>query len=227
MPTPLFASRSPAIREVRLGALTAFVAPVADRSDLLPPGDKDRVFHLPTGRRLTHTTGRWLAHHALAAIGKSCPSIGAGPDGGPDWPEGVVGSIAHTRALAIAAVAPTESHIGIGVDIEQRDGAEPDTHPLLFSERERELHRDRDLTLLFSAKEACYKLYRPIAGRYLDFLDVEIDHIDDQTGTLRVRPVGVFPLMAILPQAQAHFLQFEGHWIVTIALPAVARWALR
>jgi len=224
---PPSTTQSPDIREVRLGALRGFLAPVADRSALLPAGETERVRRLPVSRRLTHTSGRWLAHHALASIGCSCPSIGVGPQGEPDWPAGIVGSIAHTADLAIATVAPTATHVGIGVDIEQQNRAEPDTHPLLFTDREREIHRDRDLTLLFSAKEAFYKLYRPLAGRFLDFLDVEIDLVDDRTGTLRLRPIGTYPLMDILPQAQAHFLQFDGHWIVAIALPAATGWAWR
>lgn len=215
------------IREIRLGTLCAFVAPVTDCSDGLPDGERERVRVLPESRRHAHATGRLLAHHALRTVGATSPSIGVGSHGEPLWPTGIVGSISHTQELALAAVAPKATRAGIGVDIERIDRAEPDIHPLLFTDREREIHRDRDLTLLFSAKEACYKLYRPIAGRYLDFLDVEIDHIDDRSGTLRVHPCRWQPMTDLFRAAEAHFLRYEGHWIVAIVLPRSAHWAIR
>ena len=200
---------------------------MTDCSELLPDDERDRVRLLPDARRLPHSTGRWLAHHALRSAGSRSLCIGVGDNGEPLWPAGIVGSIAHTQELAIAAVASRGTHAGIGVDIELQDRAEPAVHPLLFTDREREIHRDRDLTLLFSAKEACYKLYRPIAGRYLDFLDVEIDDIDDRNGTLRVQPLGRQPMADLFRAVEAHFLQCEGHWIVAIVLPGSAQWATR
>ena len=50
--------------------------------------------------------------------------------------------------------------------------------PKLLTGQERRNLRQIDPTLIFSAKEATYKLLYPLFGVYVDFLDVEISLIE-------------------------------------------------
>jgi 4'-phosphopantetheinyl transferase EntD len=83
-------------------------------------GDRSRQA-LQQKRRTEHRMGREAAHAAIVALrGKEHAEapIGRDRDGCPLWPAGIVGSIAHTNGLAVAAVASTATTAGLGIDVE-------------------------------------------------------------------------------------------------------------
>jgi len=94
------------------------------------------------------------------------------------WPQGVVGSIAHTAGLA-GAIATRNSHFsGIGLDIEQLQVLDELSHEIC-TDRENEAEREsfdgaHYLNVVFSAKEAVYKCLWPQVRRFIGFHEIEI-----------------------------------------------------
>jgi 4'-phosphopantetheinyl transferase EntD len=181
-------------------------------------------------RRREFTTGRACARKALARLGLPPAPIAAGPRGQPLWPEGVVGSITHCAGYRACALARAAEIAAIGIDAEP-NGPLPDgvlseiacaRERARLAELERAdpaIHWDR---LLFSAKEAVYKVWFPIAERWLGFEDAELE-IDPAVGSFHAR------LLVPWPQgADAHRpTSLQGRWLVreglvlsAIVLPA-------
>ncbi|HSF86501.1 MAG TPA: 4'-phosphopantetheinyl transferase superfamily protein [Acidimicrobiia bacterium] len=125
--------------------------------------------------------GRAAAHTALRRIGADAGPILRGDHGEPIWPSGVVGAIAHTLGVALAAVARTGECGGLGVDVEHVDryfAALPET--IAFDVERRWLDdlgpadRARSSLEVFSAKESIYKAFFPRVNRFFGFEAVRI-----------------------------------------------------
>lgn len=143
------------------------------------------------------STGRACARAALARLGVPPAPILPGPRGAPQWPAGVVGSITHCDGYRAAAVAWADQVTALGVD------AEPD-EPLpggVLSVVSLPAERDRLAglaglagagggvcwdRLLFCAKEAVYKAWYPLTGRWLGFEQADVT-IDPAGGTFVAR----------------------------------------
>lgn len=97
--------------------------------------------------------------------------------GMPQWPDGIVGSIAHDSTIAVAALAKRADHLSIGIDIEPAEALEPDLIDIVATERERAAITDAPLQsrLLFVIKEAVYKAVYPLDRTFLEHHDVEVD----------------------------------------------------
>lgn len=150
-------------------------------------------------RRAQFGTGRLCARRALALLGQPVASLLVGPGGAPAWPRGMVGSITHTSTYCAAAVAPSPPWRSVGLDAEDVRPLEEGIVEAIATESERRWlaglpapARDAHALLLFSAKEAFYKLQYPLTGRFLDFADVEIE-ADLQGGTFLVSPPAEVP----------------------------------
>lgn len=161
-----------------------------------------------------------MAHRALDMIGASTREVLTGEGGQPLWPESIVGSIAHTDAHALVAVAPIAQYRGIGVDVEGAGQVTSHLGELLITPREQSLHVNRDLTLIFSAKEACYKLLYPTVETYVDFREVEIDDVNEAAGTFRARYTASYGAAGILDQSDGRFVGIDDVWITCVTLPA-------
>ena len=94
----------------------------------------------------------------------------------PRWPPGFVGSLAHDRDFAVAAVAPAASILGVGIDVEPPLPLPEDLLDMIATPSERaELKGDLvSARLLFCMKEAVYKATNPIDGVFLEHHDVEV-----------------------------------------------------
>jgi 4'-phosphopantetheinyl transferase EntD len=130
-------------------------------------------------RRREFTTGRACARGALERLGFAAAAIPTGSRGEPRWPAGVVGSITHCEGYRAGAVARTADLATIGIDAEPHeplppglidDIARPEERGWLreYSRSQPAVHWDR---LLFSAKEAVYKAWYPLAESWLGFED--------------------------------------------------------
>lgn len=137
-----------------------------------------------SGKRLKDfSTGRYCARKALAKIDCVNAEILMGNDKQPIWPKGYVGSISHSNKL-VGAVACKDYQIrSIGLDIETIGKIKPQMWRLLYTKAESEFlntFTGEDLayhtTLIFSFKEAFYKLQYPLTKTFLEFTDVEIKH---------------------------------------------------
>lgn len=177
-------------------------------------------------RRREFTTARACAREALGRLDLPAVAIPAGARGEPLWPAGVVGSITHCDSYRAAALARAREIVTIGIDAEPHaalpDGlldeiARAEELPALHRlQRELpEVHWDR---LLFSAKEAVYKAWFPLAQRWLGFEDISIE-IDARTGVFAARILVPVPAAGDgLPRG------FSGRWTVGdgLMLTAVA-----
>lgn len=157
------------------------------------PEETEAVARAVDKRRREFTTARACARQALERLGIGPVPVPRGTDGAPQWPAGVVGSITHCAGYRACAVARSRDVASVGIDAEPNEatpkgvlGAVSDA-----GEREhlaglpaargsgREIHWDR---LLFSAKEAVYKAWYPLTGRWLGFEDARIC-MDPEKGT--------------------------------------------
>ena len=182
------------------------------------------------GRQREFAVGRHCAHRALARIGVPAGPLLASPDRAPRWPEGIVGSITHTRAGAAgfcaAAVAERRRVAALGIDAESAEPLPRSLwHQVLDPEEARGLEREPAgvhlAKVIFSAKEATYKALSSGVGKVLDFADVHI-HL--------LAPRGAFVAELRFPEAPALVpgARCEGRFatagdlvLTAVALPAM------
>lgn len=131
-------------------------------------------------RRQSFLAGRAVAAAALQAVGHSTP-VPRAEDGAPLWPAGIVGSIAHSAAFAIAIVAPANAVLALAVDVEPdmplpADAAAvallPQDHAALATAFG--AAAAAHTRLVFSAKECVHKALNPLCGAWLEFDAVAI-----------------------------------------------------
>jgi enterobactin synthetase component D len=150
------------------------------RHELLPMGPE---------RRAEFLLGRRCARRAMVACAPELAAtpVRMGENREPSWPDGIVGSIAHTRALAAAAVVRTRHARGLGLDIEERMDAATarevrdaiaTAREVALVEKELALDAPSAVTLVFSVKEAVYKCLFPLVRRYFDHREAEVVEAD-------------------------------------------------
>jgi 4'-phosphopantetheinyl transferase EntD len=155
--------------------------PVALVDDALDPQERACIQHAVASRRAQFGTGRLCARRALARLGLPTGPLAIGTGGIPIWPDGCAGSITHTADYCAVAVKLAPPWRSVGVDAEVLCAVDTGILEAVTSEVERRwlrelpsTDRDRYTLLVFSAKEAYYKLQYPLTKRFLDFADVEI-----------------------------------------------------
>jgi enterobactin synthetase component D len=145
-------------------------------------------------RQLAYVAGRLCAEHALRRAGIAS-AVGRGESGEPLWPEGFVGSITHTDAMACAVAARRDGTAGIRrIGIDSQSLADEASVDAILSvcctggERAMLLDgrppRERCLaaTIVFALKEAFYKAVHPLVGRFVDFDELEVRAISAAIG---------------------------------------------
>lgn len=151
----------------------------------LLPEEAAALPHARSARILEYRAGRHCARVALARLGVTGFPVLRAPDRTPVWPEGFVGSIAHTRkegrGWCGAAVARSGEVRSVGLDAELEGPLQPNLWERVLSSTEREwLFREPEAArgdlakLVFSAKESTYKCLYPLSRHFLEFHDVEI-----------------------------------------------------
>jgi 4'-phosphopantetheinyl transferase EntD len=155
--------------------------------------EEERLVGRAGGTRVREfRAGRHCAHAALDRLGFPPVAILRRPGGDPCWPSGVVGSITHASGHAAAAVATAADLAGLGIDAEPHSALEPAVAALVCTSPELSWCRGRDdgvywETVMFSAKEAVYKAWYPLAATFLEFDEIEV-RLDPAAGSFRVRP---------------------------------------
>lgn len=151
-----------------------------DPSELLPI-ERHAIRNAIPRRQREFAAGRTAARRALSQLGCEPSCIPTAVDRSPIWPDGVVGSIAHS-ARACVAVVGLRSQVGaVGVDVEEDRELDPDLWSAICTPTELRLldrlprsQRGRWAMHLFCAKEAFYKWQYPQTARLLAFDDVEV-----------------------------------------------------
>lgn len=148
-------------------------------------------------RKAEFLAGRYCVRLALKDMGADCsPQVEIGEKRAPRWPQGLIGSITHSKGFASAAVASTASVRGVGIDSEgligERTASNVASHILTEGETYESNRALVDsarqyLTLIFSAKESIFKCLYPQVQQYFDFRDAEVFLSVDQPGHFRFR----------------------------------------
>jgi 4'-phosphopantetheinyl transferase EntD len=152
------------VRRIRAGDEAAFADPGA-----VTPGN--------LARRRASGAARIAARDLLGELGAdaAAPLIRS-PSGAPEWPAGVIGSLAHDDDFAVAAVARRGRLAGLGVDVEPAEPLPPDLVDFVLSAAERRQTKGDRIKqrLVFAAKEAVYKAIHPLDGAPLEYADIEV-----------------------------------------------------
>jgi 4'-phosphopantetheinyl transferase EntD len=137
--------------------------------------EQDRPPGRASSRRLHEfAAGRAAARRALAWLGTDAPALPCADDRSPRWPAGIVGSIAHGGALALAVVAHQQQVSLLGVDLEPWRMLDDDVVDLILTGGERGHGLAGDPLPAFCAKEAVFKASWPRLRRFLEFAEVEL-----------------------------------------------------
>ena len=190
------------------------------------PEEEPLIARSVTKRRNEFVTVRHCARIAMESLGVPPAPILKGEKGEPQWPEGVVGSLTHCEGYRGAVVGSSAAVRSVGIDAEPH-GALPDRvleAVSLPAERHEitglpeELHWDR---ILFCAKEATYKVWFPLTGRWLGFEDAHITFEVESSGT-----TGTFRSRILIdPAARSGppLTELAGRWSVVggLALTAI------
>ena len=180
-------------------------------------------------RRGEFAAGRACARAALAQLGLPAAPILPGPRGAPQWPPDVVGTITHCEGYRASAVAHARDVLTLGLDAEP-DGPLPGgvlDAVSVAEERDRlpglaaaapHVPWDR---LLFCAKEAVYKAWFPLAGRWLGFEEAAITFATE-AGTFTARLLVPGPAVGgrALDGFSGRWLARGGLLLAAIAVPA-------
>lgn len=197
-----------------------------DPPDLTPlPEEEELIARSVAKRRNEFVTVRHCARLAMRDLGVPPSPILKGDKGEPQWPEGVVGSLTHCEGYRSAVVGDSTAVRSVGIDAEPH-GALPDRvleAVSLPAERQEiaalpeHLHWDR---ILFCAKEATYKAWFPLTGRWLGFEDAHITFGVDAGGT-----GGAFVSRVLIdPAARTGppLIELAGRWSVASGLALTA-----
>ncbi|MGO9489729.1 MAG: 4'-phosphopantetheinyl transferase family protein [Solirubrobacteraceae bacterium] len=220
------------IEAILPGAVSAVEQRGDGASGSLYPAELSALGDAVARRREEFATGRACAREALAGLGIGPAPVPSAPDGAPCWPPGVVGSITHCEGYRACAVGRREEIAAVGID------AEPDAPlpvgvigEIALAEELACVARLAGETpgiswdrLLFSAKEALYKAWRPLADRQLGFADATLALTVE--GTFSARLLAPGPLLAggRPTTVPGRWLAGDGLLLTAVVLP-VGGWA--
>ena len=151
-----------------------------DPPDLAPlPEEESLIARSVAKRRNEFVTVRHCARLAMGRLGVADAPILKGEKGEPQWPDGLVGSLTHCEGYRGAVVGRSTAVRSVGIDAEPHDVLPNGVLDAISLPVERGeiaalpsgLHWDR---ILFCAKEATYKAWFPLTGRWLGFEDAHI-----------------------------------------------------
>lgn len=172
-------------------------------------------------RRREFTAGRLCAREALAKLGFGEVPVGTGANRQPLWPPGVVGSITHCPGYVAAAAAWASDMVALGIDAERHQPLSSGVEQAVCTSGELAWCEARPPsaihwpTVIFSAKEAIYKCWFPLAGTWLGFHDAELS-LSPSNGTFTAR------ILAGGPAALAERQPLEGRFVVARAFVVTA-----
>jgi 4'-phosphopantetheinyl transferase EntD len=172
------------------GALTAAMEALAVPGiliahRLISPGDEDALMpeeaaafaRAVVSVRRASGAARMVARDLLVQLGLPPAPLPRSPEGPPTWPAGAVGSLAHDKRVAVAAVALRRDIAAVGIDVEPAEELPPELIDMVARPAEQAMMANVRFggRLLFVAKEAAYKAVYPLDRTFLEHHDVEVD----------------------------------------------------
>lgn len=152
------------------------------------PAEETLISRSIAKRRNEFVTVRHCARLAMRELGVPPSPILKGDKGEPKWPEGIVGSLTHCDGFRGAVVGRSATVRSVGIDAEPHGKLPDRVLEAVSLEGERadivalpdHVYWDR---ILFCAKEATYKAWYPLTGRWLGFEDAHITFGVDPDGS--------------------------------------------
>lgn len=146
----------------------------------LLPDERAHVARAVPKRVEEFRRGRACARRALFVLGAPHVPIGVTATRAPRWPDGTVGSITHCDGFCAAAVGSSSEVLAVGIDAEPDRPLPDGIFDRISTDRERRWARTAVSTiacdtLVFSAKEAVYKVWSPLTNEWLGFCDAEVE----------------------------------------------------
>jgi 4'-phosphopantetheinyl transferase EntD len=172
---------------------------------------------------------RSCARRAMEKLGVPPQPVLSGERGAPRWPAGIAGSMTHCEGYCAAALVRAADLASLGIDAEPHgplpDGVLASVSLPAEAQRLRRLAADRPEVhwdrLLFSAKESVYKAWFPLTGKWLDFMEADIEISVDPGERFR----GGFRAALLVPGPRVGDRRvdcFEGRWTAGRGLIATA-----
>ena len=129
---------------------------------------------------------RVVARCLMERLGQVQQAVPKDTAGAPIWPAGLVGSLAHTSQVAVAALARRADFSSLGIDVEPAQPLEANLLNLVATQSERKIiaKDPNGGRLLFAIKEAVYKAAYPLDRTFLEHHDVVVSLT---TGTAAIR----------------------------------------
>lgn len=177
----------------------------------LPDLERQAIISSVPKRQTEFAYGRRCLRQALHQLGYPNAVIPVGKQREPLLPKGALGSISHCENYVVAAASSTTEAWGLGVDVEKHQPLSEGIHKLVLTPSE---HQQIDQlttsiqrrlswdTLLFSIKESFYKALFTCHPFYVDFLEVQVQILNDQQFSIQ-------PLKSLLQLGQATHI---GHY---------------
>ena len=187
------------------------------------PGAESRL--KPPMRRVHQSRcARALAIELLGEQGQAVGEIRKDAGGAPVWPEGFVGSLAHTDGYAAAAVARRGACVALGIDVEPAQPLPGETGSIVLTDDERRWvercaqARPEAARLVFCAKECVHKCVHPLRDAWLEFSEVriEFDEAMDRFVPHPLTPAATRALSGL--RAEGRVFVREQHLVAVLAL---------
>jgi 4'-phosphopantetheinyl transferase EntD len=145
------------------------------------------------GRRGEFIAGRASLRRALTKAGFIPGALVSDEEGLPVLPLGAVASISHSRGLCCAVAGKSTSFAGLAIDIERTDRLRAPAAKRVMHPLERDWASDDPVrwSLLFSLKEAFYKMQFPrwkVCANFKD-LALDVDLAGGRAQALQVAPI--------------------------------------
>jgi 4'-phosphopantetheinyl transferase EntD len=217
--------------DFNIHGVSAFGAPLPFDSQLeksfsswLPDGMKN----VAQTRQQEFIAGRYCAFKASKEVGYDLSQLPAAPTREPVWPEGILGSITHSKQMAISCVSVSDEISSIGIDAEElmKIGLAQEIERVIATEEELLMIAGADyqmgITILFSAKEALYKALFPLARTFIDFKEVKLTklHSDKRLFELELKSSN--------PKLKGYLGRYEGSFkligetvVTVVSIPKV------
>ena len=169
----------------------------------LNPEERAQLPHRSVAvRQREFVAGRACAAEAMRRLGYQPRPVQVANDRSPVWPDGLIGSISHSRHLAGAVVARRdEGFRAIGLDLEEATPLHEELLEEICVDAERnwlakQPAQDRALLakMIFCAKEAAYKCQYPLTGEVFGFdtLHIDLSVTDNRFSVRFLTDVGEF-----------------------------------
>ena len=158
----------------------------------LHENEKNHISSAIHKRQIEFATGRWCAREALKKINIEDIALSPGSAGNPIWPSGICGSITHSNGAYCAAVSKKDHNTAIGIDVENHQRIiSPKALGYILNHDEykwleKTAQRKKIEMLIFSAKEAFFKMVYPIVKKQFYF---------DKVSVLPVKNTGEFSIV--------------------------------